>query len=109
MSVVAQMSLNEKNMFPPLPWGGRWLRPQPFSCVFRACAPLCLYSGPYQFLCLYPNLFLWLPTVCAPVSMSASTFASVSASLSVPVAVCAEAGILTAYAVYSALYMPYVQ
>ena len=41
--------------------------------------------------------------------MSASTFASVSVSLSVPVAVCAEAGILTVCAVYSGLYMPYAQ
>ena len=49
--------------------------------------------------------------VCTGVydSMSVSTFASVSASLSDPVPVCAEAGILTVCAVHSGLYMPYAQ
>ena len=29
-------------MFPPLPWGGRWLRPQPF--FFWGGGSLCMYT-----------------------------------------------------------------
>ena len=55
-----------EKMFPPLPWGGRWLRPQPFRFLFcDFLLSVCPYARLLFFL-LYPCLLLWA-SVCSMV------------------------------------------
>ena len=87
------------NRFPPLPWGGRWLRPQPFFMCLCLCAAVPVPEP----------VSVAANRVCAGVYVCIYFCICICISLSVPVAVCAEAGILTVCAVHSGLYMPYAQ